>query len=273
VSDVIHRTEADTAASSSLQTVSRAARVLLAFREKETWTVSSCARKLDVSKSMAHRLLATLAEERLVAFDPQVKAYRLGPAIFELYRAAVEGPGVVDVVGPLVREAAERTSETITFCKIHGMKGVCVDFADSPHAMRMTVRRGEEYALNAGAIGKCLLAYQPPEFLDALAASGNISGYTENTILDPSRLRAELETIRAQGVAFSKSEITPGASSLGVPIIEADGKVDYCLAASGPTQRFDEKKAEIAEILISIADMISKLLNSGRDASPISGGR
>lgn len=248
-----------------LQTVGRAARILLAFNEVDTWTVSGCARHLGIAKSMAHRLLTTLAEYQLVRFDPESKAYRLGPAIFDLTRAAINGPSVAAIVGPLVREAADRTHETITFCKIQGMKGVCIDFADSPHAMRLSVRRGDEYALNAGAIGKCLLAYQSAEFLEALETSGNIRRYTENTIVDLDVLRQELAEIRAQGFAYSRAEITPDASSVGVPVHGSLGVTRFCLAASGPAARVDDKKSDIVSTLVEIAGRISALFSFGTE--------
>lgn len=250
--------------SGELQTVGRAARILIGFTESETWTLSSCAKRLGIAKSMAHRLLTTLAEYELVVFDPDAKAYRLGPAIFAMTRAVIEGPKIAELVGPLVREAADLTRETITFCKIRGAKGVCVAFADSPHAMRLTVRNGDEYALNAGAIGKCLLAYQEDGFLEELAASGNIRRYTENTIVEPDRLREEIERIRREGFAFSREEMTPGASSIGVPILEDEGPVRFCLAASGPASRVDERKNEIASILAGIAQRISSLVSSNK---------
>ncbi len=250
--------------SGELQTVGRAARLLVCFKDSETVTLSGCAKHLGIAKSMAHRLLTTLAEYELVTFDPDAKAYRLGSAIFEMTRTAIEGPRISELVGPLVREAADLTHETITLCRIKAAKGVCVAFADSPHAMRLTVRNGDEYALNAGAIGKCLLAYQEDSFLDEMAASGSIRRYTENTIVEPARLREEIARIRRQGFAFSRAEMTPGASSIGVPILEGEGPVRFCLAASGPTSRIDDRKDEIAATLVEIAQRIASLLSSNK---------
>ncbi len=250
--------------SGELQTVGRAARLLVAFKDSETLTLSGCAKHLGIAKSMAHRLLTTLAEYGLVVFDPAAKAYRLGPAVFEMTRTVVEGPRIGELVGPLVREAADLTHETITLCRIKAAKGVCVAFADSPHAMRLTVRNGDEYALNAGAIGKCLLAYQHDGFLDEMVASDNIRRYTENTIVEPERLREEIGRIRRRGFAFSRAEMTQGASSVGVPILEGKDPVRFCLAASGPTSRIDDRTNEIASILVGIAQRISNLLSSNK---------
>ena len=252
-----------------LQTVGRASRILVGFKDAETLTLSACAAKLGIAKSMAHRLLTTLAEYELVAFDPDVKAYRIGPSILAMARSVTDGPRISELIGPLVREAADLTHETVTLCRIQDGKGVCVAFADSPHAMRLTVSNGDEYALNAGAIGKCLLAYQADGFLDELAASGNIRRYTENTIVEPERLGEEIEKIRRQGFAFSREEMTPGASSIGVPVIEDDGPVRFCLAASGPASRVDGRKEEIASLLVDIAKRISRLVGPEKPKTKI----
>jgi predicted transcriptional regulator len=73
---------------STLGSVRNAARLLKEFsRDHRELGVTELARRLGIGKSTAHRLLATLAEERLVDQNPQTGAYRLGLAVYELGNA------------------------------------------------------------------------------------------------------------------------------------------------------------------------------------------
>ena len=70
---------------STLSSVRNAARLLKEFgRGDREIGVTELSRRLGIGKSTAHRLLSTLAEERLLEQDPQTGAYRLGLAMYEL---------------------------------------------------------------------------------------------------------------------------------------------------------------------------------------------
>ena len=74
-----------------LGSVRTAARVLRAFSEADTELgVTELARRLGLSKSTAHRVLATLAAERLLEQDQETGRYRLGLALYELGSAVSE---------------------------------------------------------------------------------------------------------------------------------------------------------------------------------------
>jgi DNA-binding IclR family transcriptional regulator len=236
---------------------------LAAFRIRAEWAVSDLASHLGISKSMAHRLLQTLAEHRLVVQDPATRRYRVGELIHEISFAGTSGPRLQHVARHLIEEAAREIDETIALCQLTGMRGVCLESRESRHAMRLMLQSGDEFALNAGAIGKALLAYQDEGFLARFFGGGPLRRYTGRTIVDPEVLREEFARIRRAGAAYSDGEITPDASSVAVPVFGASGAVEYCLAASGPTSRFDHARLAAAEtVLRDVARKMSAQLGA-----------
>ncbi|HET7900225.1 MAG TPA: helix-turn-helix domain-containing protein [Candidatus Nanopelagicales bacterium] len=68
-----------------LASVSNAARVLKEFgKDRPDLGVSDLARRLGLGKSTTHRLLHTLAVERLLDRDPESGRYRLSPTVSDL---------------------------------------------------------------------------------------------------------------------------------------------------------------------------------------------
>ncbi|MFM8351232.1 MAG: helix-turn-helix domain-containing protein, partial [Actinomycetales bacterium] len=73
--------EAAKRARSTLSSVGNAARLLKEFSKgQKELGVTELSRRLGVGKSTAHRLVNTLAEEKLLEQDPYTGAYRLGLA-------------------------------------------------------------------------------------------------------------------------------------------------------------------------------------------------
>ena len=50
---------------------------------------------------------------------------------------------------------------TVSLCGLQEDHGVCLAGVDSPQSMRFTMSPGESFPLNAGCVGKVMLAFQP----------------------------------------------------------------------------------------------------------------
>ncbi|MCW5731017.1 MAG: IclR family transcriptional regulator [Alphaproteobacteria bacterium] len=257
---------------SEVQSVARAAQILLAFAEAEEWGPTELARKTGLHKSVVHRLLQTMARSGLLACEERGGRYSLGPIMAHLNPRDGAYGTLVRIARPYMKRLAEATGETISLCVVEGSLGLCIDVIDSRQSMRFTVHKGETFPLNAGCIGKVLLAFQPDDFIDGLIQQRALKRYTENTITDPRRLRAELRQVRRVGHAFSDAEITPGARSIGAPVFGADGRVAASLVVSAPSFRLpDSKVRKLTEMICREATRLSaelgympKALSAGR---------
>jgi DNA-binding IclR family transcriptional regulator len=244
-----------------VQSVQRAVTVLRAFARADEWSTSSLGRELGLHKSVVHRLLVTLARGGLLRQDERTGRFRLAPAMVSLGRRAEHSHDVLGIARPVLQRLATQSQETVTLCALQDDHGVCLANVDSPQSMRFTISPGDSFPLNAGGVGKVILAFQPTPFVEALLAAGPLPSFTDRTPVAPLSLRDELGRIRAQGYGFSDAEITPGARSVGAPVYDADGEVHYSLVISAPSLRLtDERVPEFVDMVCRAAADLSREL-------------
>ena len=126
-----------------------------------------------------------------------------------------------------------------------------------PYALGVTP--GQRMPINAGAAGKLLFAFEPPE-MQADWLSRPLAAFTPRTVTDPKRLRAEAARIRRQGWAQDRGESAPNIYAYAAPIREQGGRVLAALSIPFLHGTESEQVEDIRLAVISIADEISKAL-------------
>ena len=232
------------AASPKVQSVARAATILRAFATADSWGPTELARHTGLHKSVVHRLLFTLASGGVLTRDVETGHYCLGPLIAQLKSNGGFNGALKQLARPFLQRLAEVSGETISLCVLEAHHGLCIDYIDSPQTMRFTVSAGETFPLNAGCIGKVMLAFQPANFIENLIEKKALKRYTPNTITEPKKLRDELQKISRLGYGFSESEITPGSRSIGAPVHDTTGGVIASLVISAPAFRMPDSKLD-----------------------------
>lgn len=81
-------------------------------------------------------------------------------------------------------------------------------------------------------IGKILLAALPEEDLQAYLDNGPFVALTKHTLTQPDEIRAELGTVRQEGVAFDRFEIRDDIFCMAVPVTSPAGETIGGLSAS-----------------------------------------
>src|SRR3989442_5525794 len=93
-----------------IQSVARAVGVLQALAESEgELGVTELGRRLGVHKATASRLVATLAEHRLVERNPMTDKYRLGFGLIHLAGSAMAGMDLAREAPPMPRGPSHRS--------------------------------------------------------------------------------------------------------------------------------------------------------------------
>jgi DNA-binding IclR family transcriptional regulator len=160
-----------------------------------------------------------------------------------------------------MEELHKVTEETISLYIPDGDARVCIERLESPQMVRMVARVGERMPFYAGASGKALLAFLPPEQQKTILKNVPLERLTTSTIQDPKVLLHELALIQERGYAFSQGERVEGASSVAAPIFNATGKVIGAINISGPSTRFSKQKIqEYAALLVQATGHISKAM-------------
>jgi DNA-binding IclR family transcriptional regulator len=115
--------------------------------------------------------------------------------------------------------------------------------------------------LHATSSGKLLLSLLPKGQRERLLSQLRLRGYTENTIVEPDKLRAELASIRARGYAIDDEEIEIGLRCVAAPIRDHSGRVVAAISVAAPVQRMSKKQVQAAiPPVLAAAENISRRL-------------
>src|SRR3546814_3820036 len=110
--------------------------------------------------------------------------------------------------------------------------------------------------LYAGASGRSVMAFLPPEEIRRILANG-LRPLTDQTITNPRELLEVLSKVRAKGYAISKGERTAGAVGIGCPILNSEGWAIGGLMMTIPEFRF--KKEMEKKIVSSLKDGAARI--------------
>jgi len=194
------------------------------------------AEETGLSHATAFRLLHVLVEEGVLEFRTDVKAYLLGPAIAAIGARQLGRDPVRARAQAAMLELWEATGETVTLSLRQGLERVYVDQLVSRQPVRFEVELGTRHPLYAGGTGRAILAYLPPEGIEA-CLSQPLLPLAHGTVTDAGRLRELLAEVRAQGYAVSHSERAAGAISVAAPILDAGGQPVAALSVCAPDNR------------------------------------
>lgn len=245
-----------------LGSVRNAARVLRAFSgADQELGVSELARRLDLGKSTTHRLLATLAHERLLERDPATGRYRLGLALYELGTTVTEHVDLHQAALPVLTSLRHTTGEMVHVAVLDGLEVVYVERLESHNMLPIFRRVGHRLPAHLTSSGKVLLAALPRDVLLAMLDGVRLERRTARTITDPRRLLRDLDLVAERGWAVNQEEGHPGVVSVGAPLRGPDGRVIAAVSVVGATSRMTAATMRRhTAVLLESADVISRRL-------------
>lgn len=204
--------------------------ILDALAEAGVLGLSELARRSGVPKPTVHRLCGDLVAWGVV--ERAGDAFRLGPKLFELGARVPGRRQLREAALPFVEDLYVATGLTVHLAVLDGLDVVYIErltgrrFAPAPSAV------ADRLPLHCTATGKCLLAFGPPELLEAVVAGG-LPARTARSITDGSVLADELRRVRHAGTATEVGEVSPGHVAAGAPIFELGGRVAGALSITG----------------------------------------
>jgi IclR family acetate operon transcriptional repressor len=243
------------------QSVDRAIAILKQFSAEEPELgVSELSRRLGLTKTTVHRLLASLVQGGLAEQDPATRRYRLGLGLVELYNLAVSRIGQPDVVLPYLRHLADAVGEStyLALCKADIVLPVL--HVPGPATVRPP-RWVATGPLHSTAVGRVFLAHMLPEevkgYLDRTSRAGTVDPST-----DLKYLQTELAQIREQGFGSSFEEFQTGRNAVAAPVVRGDGTLVAAMSVVGPAYRFTRQKAlDSTDSLKAVAAEVSRELD------------
>ncbi|WP_432013605.1 IclR family transcriptional regulator [Streptomyces cucumeris] len=249
-----------------LGTISKASRVLDLFTAASPeWGVSEVAAHLQVAKSSAHDLLATLTEIGLLRRLPDGR-YRLGWRIPELNHALLEGTDFLRVARTHTQRLADQLRATIHVAALREHHVIYLDKAVGWRTADFTTTDvGLAAPMHCTALGKVLLAALDVEAADALIDRNGLSRHTPRTITSSTRLREELLAIRGRGSGYDFEEAYSRVCCVAAPIRDSKGQVQAAVSASVPLRYFQTHQDLLKRGVQAVAANISLANRSAVD--------
>lgn len=222
--------------SGRIQSVERALRILLAFGDATAGelTIAELARTLDVHKSTASRLVATLADAGFLdrGDDGADAPLRLGAELARLGRIAAGRRDLTDLAEPVLAELAAQTGETTTLAVLDGTDVVTVAERAGAHVVGPHSWLGRRSPLHSTSDGKAFLAFAATPLPD-----GPLERLTPATVTDRRKLKAELAKARTDGWATATGDFEQGLNGVAAPVLDGEGRCVATVCVSGPSYR------------------------------------
>jgi DNA-binding IclR family transcriptional regulator len=225
----------------SIQVIERMMRLLDALAaHTDPVSLKELALRTELHPSTAHRILNDMVTCRLVdRSDPG--AYRLGMRLLELGNLVKARLSVRDAALAPMRELHRMTGQTVNLSVRQGDEIVYIERAYSERSGMQVVRAiGGRAPLHLTSVGKLFLAADEASRVRAYAMRTGLSGRTQNSITDISRLERELTQVRQQACARDNEELELGVRCIAAGIYDDTGKLVAGLSLSAPADRLQD---------------------------------
>lgn len=248
-----------------MRTLNRATLILQILADHdEPVRVTEIAEKAGMPISTVHRILSGLVVNRLVIQNSVTRKYSPGYGLVRLAQSASNGfRSYVDATAHLA-EVRDTWDECAFIAALRDNQVLCIQTieVDNPNRTGFYVRQGRIMPFNCSASGKVILAYQTMQKIEDILNSVELYRFTPTTITGREELKRHLSIIKRHGYAVSREEHEIGVDGVAVPVIEASGKVNSCIAVVAPSARLrNHLKNGLTDMMIDVSKNLSLLLH------------
>jgi DNA-binding IclR family transcriptional regulator len=209
--------------------------------------------------STTHRLIG-----ELVAWEGLTRGadgrYEIGRRIWLLGSLSAVSRELRAVALPFMQDLSATTGENVHIAVLDGDRALYIDRISGRRAVPVVSKPGARLPLHATGVGKVLLAHGGPELQDRIMH--RLTRITPLTIVEPGRLRRQLQQVVDRGYATTYEEMTAGSSSLAVPVYD---RAERVVAALGLVTVSTRRELNRLVPAVQLAGRgVSRMLGSAR---------
>lgn len=217
--------------------------------------VGDTSRHLDVTRSSASRLLASLAAGGLIEQDPATQRYRAGILAVQLAASFHRNFDLVELAQKAMEDLANQTEHTAWLGVLSGAEVVVLKTTRGSQPIQFTVEPGHRLPAQAAAMGKALLALKSDVEIRSIFSAPS-APMTEHTVVSVDDLLREVAMSRLRGYAVSNQELFEGVKSIAVAFEGPQKGANIAISVSYPLFAFANASDQ---------PIIDKLLMFGHD--------
>lgn len=243
---------------SRVRTADRTLAIFEAFEAaRHPLLLSELAQRAEVPVSSCYGLVQTLLERGYLYSMGRRKDVYPTRRLLDVAQRIVTHDPILERMEPMLRELRDGTRETVILGKRQGDAVLYLEVVPGLHTVRYTANPGEFKPLHSSSIGKSLLGSLGAEALDAWLASHPLPAVTDETIVEPAQLRADLAEGARRGYFMTRGENVSDVAALAAPI-SIHGE-SFGVAVAGPTHRMQPQIEEHAAQLLQTRDTIQDI--------------
>lgn len=205
------------------QSIERAIEVLMLIGI-EPLTPAEIARRLDVHRSTALRIMDVLFSQRLLRKLPDGR-YGIGPALLSLAYHAQDQYSLVRLARPRLMQLSEMYDQTVHLAELQSDQIVYIDKIEPKRSIRLTSRVGDAVCLHTASVAKSILAFASEHVREQLLSGHEFTRFTPTSIESREAYLHELDAVRERGWSTDDGELEEYINCLGVPIRDVTGSV------------------------------------------------
>jgi len=211
--------------------------VIQAFSPKTPhMTISQLSIRTGLSRAAVRRCLYTLTQLGYAGSDDEQK-YSLRPRILTLSNTYMASNSLARSAQPILDRMSAQLHESCSVVTLDGDDIVYIARCTVTRILNADLQIGSRLPAFCTSMGRCLLAYLPPEQLEAYLARVDLHRYTSRTVPTVEKLRALLRSVRRAGYTICDQELEVGLRSVAVPVQAPSGRVVAAINVSGQAQR------------------------------------
>lgn len=220
---------------------SRLLAMIAAFDESHrNLALSDLARRAGLALPTAHRLAGELVAGGALQRNDDGR-YMVGRLLWEAGLLAPVAGALRQVAEPFLHDVYAATLATVHLAVRDGDQVLYLERMMGRASVPILSSAGSRLPMHCTGVGKVLLAHAPQDVQARVFA--NLTRVTPYTIVQRSVLSSQLDRIRRGGVASTTEEMSLGACSLAVPVIQSsDDAVAAAIGVVVPNLKRDRQR-------------------------------
>lgn len=229
-------------------------------------SIADLAKVVDQSISTTHRICLILVKRGYLYQENKGSKYSLGYKFLIFNDITYNVNNIRNAALPFIKDLSKKISETVVLAVWDGFEPVDILFEVPDTILKATPGLGTKSPLHCTAMGKIFLANMPEEIIEKNLHLNGLPAFTDRTITDIEKLKAELDIILKEELAFDDEEYIIGVKSVAAPIRSESGEILAGICFLGPSSRINTMRMkQLAPFVKNCASAISMTLGYGRE--------
>lgn len=201
-------------------------------------TLSEVATETELSPAVARRCLHTLMHLGYVG--KKGKLFLLRPEVITFASAYLESMNLEEIVRPHLQEVRDKTGDSSSLAVLSQDDILYLVHVSTNRMIRLAAGVGTRFPAYATSMGRVLLAWQDPGFLEDYLSHVNFRALTHKTTTSVTKLRKIFRQVHREGFASVQDELDYGIVSVAVPVLDDNERILAAINCSTATTRITQ---------------------------------